>query len=283
MNEFNFSVLICVYKNDNSKYFKEALDSIYNQSLKPSEIVLVIDGYIPRETEEVISSFSGVSILKIVRLKENMGHGIARRMGIEACSNDIIALMDADDISVKTRFEKQIPLFVANSSLSVLGSNIDEFEENIHSVIAVRKVPETNEKIKEYLKKRCPFNQMTVCIRKNMVQQVGGYLDWYHNEDYYLWIRLHEKGFQFKNLNESLVKMRVSNELYKRRGGKKYFFSEYRLQKYMLNKRIINNFEFLDNVIKRFVLQILVPNNLRAILFKKFAREKYVGRNNEKI
>ncbi|MDF2685852.1 MAG: hypothetical protein K0S55_1033, partial [Clostridia bacterium] len=107
-NSIPFSVLICVYKNDNPDYFNEALYSIIKQTKKPNEIILVVDGPVTSHIDEIINKYEAEPFIKVIRLSENIGHGNARRIGLENCSNELIALMDADDISISNRFEKQL-------------------------------------------------------------------------------------------------------------------------------------------------------------------------------
>jgi glycosyltransferase involved in cell wall biosynthesis len=269
-----FSVSMCVYKNDNHVHFKEALESVFNQTLKPDEVVLVIDGPIPNPTDEVINNYENETSLKVIRLPENVGHGNARRIGLENCSNELIALMDADDISVTDRFEKQVKCFEENENISIIGGNIKEFINSVNNIVGIRNVPQNDNEIKHYMKKRCPFNQMTVMFKLSEVNKAGGYRDWYHNEDYYLWLRMYQSGATFMNLKDALVLVRVGNEMYGRRGGWKYFISEAKLQIYMFNHGITNVVTLLKNILIRFILQVLMPNKLRGLIFRKFARQK---------
>lgn len=271
-----FSVCMCVYGKDNPDWFKSAIDSVLNQTVKPTEIVLVVDGPVPELLNKYISDFQKNDIFNVIRLKENQGHGNARRIGLENCKCDLVALMDADDVSLPYRFEKQLEAFNKNNDLSIVGGNITEFVNDETNIVGVRKVPQKNAEINEYIKKRCPFNQVTVMFKKDDIQKVGGYKDWYCNEDYYLWIRMYLNNFKFLNIPEILVNVRVGKDMYNRRGGKKYFISEYKLQKYMLKKHVIGYITFLENVTKRFIVQILLPNSLRGIVFQKFARSKSV-------
>src|SRR5690606_9115564 len=121
--KFQFSVLICVYKGDDAECFREALESIINQTLKPDEIILVVDGPIPTSINEVINIYEEYPFFKVTRIAENTGHGNARRIGLNNCSYDLVAIMDADDISVPNRFEMQIKCFKENSNLSIVGGN----------------------------------------------------------------------------------------------------------------------------------------------------------------
>ncbi|MFC4620461.1 glycosyltransferase [Camelliibacillus cellulosilyticus] len=266
--------MICVYKNDNPEHFKDAMESVINQTRKPDEIVLVVDGPIPESINEIIESYEKECFFKVIRLDENVGHGNARRIGLENCSNELIALMDADDISVVDRFEKQVKCFEQDENLSIVGGNITEFIDSVNNIVGTREVPQNDYEIKQYMKKRCPFNQMTVMFKLSEVNNAGGYKDWYQNEDYYLWIRMHINGAIFKNLNDTLCLVRVGKQMYKRRGGWKYFKSEAKLQKYMYYQGITSFTTFVYNMLIRFVLQVLMPNKMRAIIFKNFARRK---------
>lgn len=268
-----FSVAICVYGGDNPAYFDRALDSVFLQSRKADEVVLVIDGKISDKHEEVIKKYDTYPNFKTIRLDENKGHGIARGVSVQNCTHSIIAIMDSDDIALPDRFEKQIAVFEKNEDISVCGGQIEEFIEE-DNIIGKREVPLFDKDIKEYLKSRCPFNQQTVAFKKDIYEKAGGYIDWYMEEDYYLWVRMSEVGGYFYNLPDTLVKARMSADSYKRRGGWKYFSSEKKLQKYMLEKGIITRFKYFTNVTKRFIVQVLMPSGIRSWVFKKFARKK---------
>jgi len=274
-----FSVAMCVFDGDNTAFFKQALDSIINQTLKPNQIILVVDGSISASLKNVISSYDNITFLKVVYLPKNVGQGNARRIGLENCSNNLVALMDADDISVPDRFEKQIKIFKQFNDLDVVGGNINEFINSTDNIVGVRLVPQGDANIKDYLKKRCPFNQVTVMFKKSSVEFSGGYIDWYQEEDYYLWIRMCEAGAKFYNIQENLVNVRVGKDMYRRRGGWRYFKSEAKLQMYMYNKNIISFIRVVFNVSIRFVLQVVMPNSLRGFIFQKFAR----GEHDEKV
>lgn len=275
----NFSVAMCVYEKDNHVFFKIAVESILNQTCQPNEVVLVVDGPVGSMLNDVIAEFEKKPIFHVIRLKANVGHGNARRIALENCTNELVALMDADDISVPERFEKQLNLFTKKPEISIVGGNIAEFIDNTQNVIGSRVVPEDDRDIKTYMKKRCPMNQVTVMFRQADIAAVGGYIDWYCDEDYYLWIRLALGKYKFANIGETLVKVRVGDDMYARRGGIKYFFSEAKLQKLMLKERMISLPRYVLNVFQRFVLQVMMPNQLRSWAFKNFAREK--GNKNE--
>lgn len=273
MPDTKFSVSMCVYIKDNPEWFKTAVESILNQTVKPSEVVLVVDGPVNAQLDAVITHYENNPIFRVVRLPENVGHGKARRAGLTHCRYELVALMDADDISVSNRFEKQLEMFEADESLAIVGSNITEFVEEPDNVVGARVVETDDAAIKADMKARCPMNQVTVMFRKSAVDKVGGYMDWFNEEDYFLWLRMYLDGARFANLPDYLVNVRVGKEMYQRRGGKKYFLSEAKLQKYMYDNKVIGFIDFIVNVGKRFIVQIVLPNKLRSWVFKKFARK----------
>ncbi len=274
-----FSVCMCVYNKDNAQYFKEALESVLDQKLIPNEIVLVVDGPINQELKNVINEFKEQILLlgvdfNIIYLLINKGHGEARRVSIEQAKHEIVALADADDINEYNRFNKQIEAFKSNPSISIVGAQIMEIEHDTKIPISKKEVPIEDKEIKEYLKTRCPFNQMSVMFKKADVLSAGNYIDFHHNEDYYLWIRMYLNGCTFYNHPNTLVLARVNQEFYDRRGGFKYFSSEYKIQKIMLKHSIISFPRFCFNVVVRFVIQVTLPESIRGFLFKKLFRKE---------
>lgn len=273
-----FSVAMCVYGGDNANWFDTAISSVIKQTVKPSQISLVVDGPIPDEIRTVIEKYTQTCFEEAINftvswLEINQGHGTARRCSLEKSTYDIIALMDSDDICVPDRFENELKTMNATNA-DIVGGNIAEFIGDITHVVANRNVPENDKDIRLYMKKRCPMNQMTVMMKKESAMRAGGYIDWYCNEDYFLWLRMAEIGCVFANTGTVLVNVRVGKDMYKRRGGEKYFQSELRLQKYMLRKKIISRQMYATNVIKRFIIQQILPNNIRGWIFKKFARSQ---------
>ncbi len=274
----NFSVAMCVYEKDNPEWFDKSLESVsIKQSLKPFELVLVVDGPITKEIEGVIAKYEKILfessiVFKILRFEENQGHGNARRASVDNASCKYVALMDADDISLPNRFEEQIKLL--NDGADVCGGDISEFIDTENNIVSYRKVPLEDKNIKEFAKSRCPMNQVSVMFKKESYLAAGGYIDWFWEEDYYLWIRMIQNGFKFANTGTILVNVRVGESMYKRRGGLKYYKSEKKLQKYMLSNKIISFPKYLSNCLKRFIVQVLMPNNMRAWVFRKFARSR---------
>lgn len=259
---------MCVYHGDHAEYFDEALASVYNQSRLPDEVVLTVDGPVSAEIDSVITKYQKNEGMKVVRLEKNMGHGIARRTGLSNCTNEIVAIADADDINDPTRFEQQLMLFGKNSKLSAVSSSCYHFIGEISNITYIDKMPVTHEEICAKMKTMCPLTQASAMFKKSEVERVGGYMDWYHAEDYYLWIRMMENGAEFANVSAPLLYVRSAEDYMARRGGWNYFKSLEKLFRYMLKHKIINLPTYLYNVSTRFVAQILLPGSLRAKLRK---------------
>lgn len=271
-----FSVAISVYKSDNPIYFDRALSSITDlQTIKPDEVVLVVDGPVSKNIDLVIKKYEDkYPFFNVIRLETNGGLGNALKIAVENAKYDLIARMDSDDVSVNTRFAEQLSFFVNNPDIDIVGGDITEFIDKESNVVGKRSVPKSNYEIREYMKTRCAMNHVSVMYKKASVINAGGYQDWFWNEDYYLWIRMWLNGAKFANTGTVLVNVRVGEEMYQRRGGAKYFNSEKGLQDYMLQHNMINYITYLNNVGKRFVVQKLLSNKIRGWVFRTFARKK---------
>lgn len=203
-----------------------------------------------------------------VYLQTNQGLGNALRIALDNCTHDLVARMDSDDISAPYRFQKQLEIFRSTSSVDIVGGQITEFVGEPNNIVGLRDVELTDSNIKIDMKKRCAMNHMAVMYKKNVVQAVGGYQDWYYNEDYYLWIRMVEHGCKFANVPYVLVNVRTGAAMSARRGGWKYFRSEWLLQKYMLEHKLIAFPRYFCNVAVRFAGEYIATNSLRQIFYK---------------
>lgn len=268
-----YSVLMSVYIKESPVYLKESLESMVNQTIKPSEIVLVKDGPLTEALEEVIQMYVDrfPGLFNIIEFKENRGLGEALRVGVTKCSNELIARMDTDDIALPDRCEKQLKEFEKNSGLDIVGCQIIEFEGNTSNEISRRILPTEHEEIYEFAKKRCPFNHMTVMYKKDSVIKVGNYKSLPLFEDYYLWVRMFVSGCKAKNINEFLVYARTGKDMIKRRGGVSYISKIYRGRKTISKTGITNWVECHFSIFAHSMVSI-VPADVRAFIYGKFLR-----------
>ena len=267
-----FSVLMSVYIKEKPEYLDKALESIFNQTVTPNEVILVEDGPLTKELEKVIKKYEKkYPELKPIKYKENRGLGIALHDGLLECSNELVFRMDTDDICLPTRFEKQLKVF-KEKNVDIVGSNITEFDETMENITSNRIVPETDEEIKKMIKKRNPMNHMTVAYKKDAVIKAGNYQNMMYFEDYYLWARMINNNCKFYNIQETLVNVRGGIDMIKRRGGKKYIKPITYFEKQLLNLKLINKKEYLINLISRIGMS-LIPNSIRLLVYKKALRK----------
>lgn len=271
--EKEISVLMSVYKNDVPKYLRESLDSVLNQTYKAKEIIIVVDGPISDELNEILEEYeSKYSEIKIHRLEKNMGLGIAMNEGTKYCSCDYIARMDSDDVCELDRFEKQINMFKKDESLDVVGANCKEFFNDERTEFCYKIVPETHDEIIKFLKARCPICHPSIIFKKSMLLKCGGYQDWFYAEDWFLCVRLYLSGARFYNVQDSLINVRCNQNTYNRRSGLKYYKSVKALLKYMYKHKIIGFFKYTKEKIKRFIGHVMVPKKLKSKMYKEFMR-----------
>ena len=273
MSNIKFSVLMSIYKNDKPEFVKLAIDSILNQTLRPNQYVIMVDGPICDELKELLLAYEkNEKIIDLHFREKNLGLGLTLNEGLNYCNYDYVARMDADDYSLPTRFEKQINYLENNRNISVVGSVIKEFSKDIDDANLLRKVPEHHDEIIKVAKKRNPFNHPSVIFKKKDVINVGSYKNVRNLQDYFLWVDLIINGYKGYNIQEPLVYMRADENLFKRRSGKKYVKIQVDLLKYMKNKRFINSIEYIKAKIIR-TCSGYAPNWLRQFMFKKFLRK----------
>lgn len=268
-----YSVLMSVYKNDKADWLEISILSMINQTIEPDEIILMIDGPIPSELEEKINEMTDAyKVIKVYKNEKNLGLGLTMQKGLSLCKNEIVARMDSDDYSKPDRIEKEI-IMMKENDLDLVGSQADEFIDNIDNVISIHNVPVGETDIIKYSKQRNPFCHPSVIFKKSKVLESGDYQDMKLCEDYYLWIRMILNNCKIDNHPESLIRMRVSKDLYARRGGYKYFKNQKKLFKYMKDMNYIGTCTYIKILITRFVVQVLMPNKLRQKFYEKKLRK----------
>ncbi len=288
-----YSVLMPVYHKENAGYFRASIESMLAQSVPADDFVIVCDGPLTPQLDAVIRDFTAryPDLFQIVRLKKNRGLGIALQEGVSVCRHELIARMDSDDISAPDRCERQLAVFAAHP-YAIVGGNVEEFTDfapgcfrpklredqeterpgDLAKSAPVRRVPETDEKIRAFAKRRNPFNHPSVMFVKSAVLKAGGYQDCKGFEDYYLWVRMLGRGMQGYNIQRTLVYMRTDAGMYERRGGLSYAWKGV-CARWKIYKTGYSG--FLDFAVSAGgqVVMSLVPVGLRARFYGKFLRK----------
>jgi GT2 family glycosyltransferase len=264
-----FSVLLPVYHADTPERLRRAFESSTSeQTLQPSEVVLVRDGKVGAALEdEIVRLVRGSRIpVRRVDLDRNAGLAAALTAGLERCSYDVVARVDADDVSRPERFERQLPLIADGAD--VVGSAMTEIGDDESLTLATRTVPTGRAAIERVSRIRNPINHPTVVFRRSAVAAVGGYQPVPKAEDYWLWVRMMRAGADLRNVNEPLVSYRISDGAYERRGGPEAFRAEMDLLRRLHAIGHLTNLEWIRNVLVRGGYRF-VPKQLRTLGFRR--------------
>lgn len=260
----NFSVLMSVYFKENPSYLTDCLDSLCNQTLKADEIVLVEDGPLTSELYNVIAEYKKVLPIKSISLVENKGLANALNVGLSFCSNEIIARMDTDDISLYNRFAVQYDYMINNPDVAACSAFLEERCDKMQTCIKVKKLPLTHYDLVKFCKFRSPLSHPVVMFRKSAVLAVGGYPNIYP-EDYPLWCKLIHANYKLSNIPQVLLYMRAGDGMISRRG--KAFLPGYiKCYKLLYQLGMIGKLRLIFNV----TLQIFVRNLPQSILKKLY-------------
>lgn len=270
----DYSILMSVYYKENPEWLRQSIESMLNQTVRTNDFVIIKDGKLTEKLDKIISEYCEKypDIFHVIELEKNVGLGPALAIGIKECKNELIARMDSDDISVKERCEKELKKFGENPKLDIVGSSIAEFIDNINNVQAYRILPESDEEIKKYARRRNPFGHPSVMFKKSKVLEAGNYRSYYLCEDYDMWIRMIEKKAQCYNFQEILVYMRIGEDFYKRRGGIKYLKSILKFKKEQYKKGFFSRKDYIISAGTSTVI-CLMPNKIRDLFYKKVLRK----------
>jgi len=276
VNSFNFSVLLSLYHKENLLFLDQCFESIWNnQTIQPSEIILVLDGSIGEELSQCVEKWKEVigESLKIIPLSQNVGLGKALNEGLKHCSNDWVFRMDTDDICTPDRFEKQVVFIQQNPDIVLFSGQVIEFDQDISNATILKAVPIEFEDIKKIAQKRCPFNHMAVAYRKSIIDELGGYQHHLYMEDYNLWLRVIGAGYKVGNHTDVLLYARVGNGMHARRKGYQYIKSEKQLRdlkkQLKLQSSIHANMLFLARSLFR-----LLPASMLGKIYNMFLRKR---------
>ncbi len=268
----NYSVLMSVYKKEKASYLETAIESILNQTKKTNDFVILCDGPLTEELDNLLNKYKKNPIFNIVRFEENRGLGTALNEGIHFCKNEYVLRMDSDDISRSDRAEKEMAFL--DEGYDIVGSYISEFaNDDPNNIIGYRKPPIENEELYKFAKKRCPVNHPSVMYRKSKIIEAGNYQPLLYVEDFYLWVRCMLNGCKFHTIPEPLVNMRSGLGMSSRRGGKEYRKSHRFLFKFMKQHKFIGFFTYCMNCIK-FTVYGSLNNNFKYKLKNKLLRKK---------
>jgi glycosyltransferase involved in cell wall biosynthesis len=272
------SLLLPVWAGDRPDYLTAAFtSSVQEQTRPPDQVVIVRDGPVAPALAATIDELAATSPVpvEVVTLPRNIGLGPALDAGLAACTHDVVARMDADDLSLPHRFAVQMPIIEAGHDL--VGAGLVEFGAHAEDLVGTRTPPTAAADIAQRARFADPFNHPTVVYRRSAVQAAGGYTDMALMEDYLLFARMVDAGARPANLAEPLVCYRVGAGAYARRGGRELLRSELAVQRRFRQLGITTRGQYVRNVLVRGGYR-LVPETLRKLAYRALIANKGAGR-----
>lgn len=266
-------VIMSVYRNDKLAYLKETLDSLYNQTYSNFDIFIQCDGILPYELENFLDKEYENNKISLLNKRDD-------NKGLAYSLNELILIgykneyeyfvrMDADDISVLNRIEKQFLFMNKNKSIDICGGFIEEFNMDTNEKQIVSYFEE-NKDILYGMKRRNPIAHVTTFIRKSFFDKVGLYDPLKMNEDLDLWIRGFEKKCQFYNLQKVMVRVRTNNDFFNRRKNIKRAIEVMNLK---FKATRLFNFGLKGHIyaVAHFIL-FMLPGNLKQFIYRKMRK-----------
>ena len=260
----NCSVLMSVYSKEKPEYLMACLQSLVLQTFEADEIVLVEDGPISEEICSIIDDFRFELNIVSVRLQTNIGLAGALNAGLRHCNHELIVRMDTDDIAFPDRIKRQVEFMKSNPEVTASSGCIEEFDSEGHTR-SCRVLPLRHNELIRFSKQRCPLSHPAVIFKKSAIISVGGYPSTYP-EDYLLWVILISKGYIIGNISEPLVRMRIGDAIFMRR-GLKMLRGEIKIHKYMLDNNLISMIEFCKIVASKIIVRTS-PAVVKFFLYK---------------
>lgn len=273
------SLLLPVWAGDQPGFLTEAFRSTVDaQTRRPDQVVIVRDGPVDAHLAACIDALAADSPVpvEVVAIPRNVGLGPALDAGLDACRHDVVARMDADDISLPHRFAVQMPIM--ETGIDLLGSGLLEIGSDPGDVVGRRTPPVDPDTIRIRARFADPFNHPTVVYRRELVRAVGGYTDFALMEDYLLWAKMIMAGARVANVAEPLVYYRVGAGAYARRGGLGQLRAELAVQRRFRQLGFTTGVQFARNVLMRGGYR-LVPERVRRLAYRRVIAPYGEGRN----
>ena len=260
-----FSVLLPVHDKINDLDFKKSIKSILSNSLKPTEIIIIVDGKIDLTKKSFLKFLSKKHKIFKVYYKKKIGLTKALNFGLNICENELIFRADADDFNKHNRFKIQLN-YMKKYKLDVLGSQISEKYKS--KKIIKRIIIKPN--FVNYIL-RNPINHMTVLYKKSKILKIGGYPDIPYKEDYALWLKCYFSGLKIKNIKRPLVDCEIDESFFQRRSNIKSILSEISLfiYSFKINPALLI---MLIPILLRCII-LIMPRQFFKLFFLKILRK----------
>jgi glycosyltransferase involved in cell wall biosynthesis len=266
------SVLMSIYDKELPKHLDQCLGSLVTQTLQPDEVVVVKDGPLTSELEEVFARYSGRLPFVFVPLAKHVGLGNALAAGLQRCTSDIVARVDSDDIYPPFRMMQQVNFLRDNPNVSVVSAAGAEFEDDHRRPFGIRSSPGWV-RLDRAARFRNPVSfHTTAMFRKDHVTAVGNYQSCTGFEDYYLWARMLLAGFRIYNMPDVLAYVRCGNGMLSKRRGPRYMGYEIAFLSKCYRIGFLSKSQLLFSFVSRIPFRLL-PAGMLGSVYRAFLRK----------
>ncbi len=267
-----YSVLMPLWYKEKNEYIRQSLESMLQQTVAPTEIVLVVDHKLLPETESLLielqTEYPYTQIHKAEKFDlDGKGLGEILAYGVLKCKCEFIARMDTDDIAFKDRCQRELDILISDPSIAIVGGGLQKFTTTPEEIDGYRIPPEQGKKLMEYSKYRNPFNHPTVMFRRQVILQVGNYSALKECEDYELWYRVLKNGYHGYNIQSPVLHYRAGTDMLKRRKNKRFFHQSVKLVLDMKREKYINFLE-MSVALGMQVIRFYAPFQINKIVYK---------------
>lgn len=266
------SVLMGVSPSEDANNLDHAIQSIWtDQTLKPTQVILVKDGALGNDLEHVISKWENIisDRILIISNKQNIGLTKSLNIGIKQATGDYIARMDSDDISMPYRFEHQVKFLENHPDIVIVGGHLQEFNSDNEN-LGIRKYPLDNSSILKYIHKACPLAHPAVMMRRKIFENGIHYDERYRTcQDIALWFDVLVAGYKIANLDEVTIKFRRDGSIYKRRNREK---GKYELRIYSSGIKRLYGLCTIKYIypVARYLFRMMPERVVKAVYGSKF-------------
>ena len=196
-----------------ARFLRQAIESILSQTFQDFEFIVVNDGS-NDESKAIVESYlqQGNGNIRVFDMPKQSGVTKTLNFALLVSRSELIARMDADDVSLPDRIAEQVAFLDGNKDISILGTWFHSMDEDLKSIVWDNQTPTDPDAISKELLNRCCIGHPTIMMRKKTVEVLGGYdesSDVLAVEDYEFWLRATSRGFRIANLPKHLYKHRI--------------------------------------------------------------------------
>ena len=254
------SIIMSTYKEEET-LLRESIESILNQTFKDFEFIIILDYPDNNLHKKIIEEYSKIdNRIRFFVNEKNLGLTGSLNRGLSLAKGEYIGRMDADDISLPYRLERQLE-YIKKNQYDLIGGITQMIDEEGNSIFSIQKVPTDFNKIKKALRYGQCIAHPTWLGRKEVFDCLNGYRNIPLCEDFDFTLRVVLNGFKISNLNETVLKYRMTKNSISRNN----LYDQYLYMKYITNEYSNGNIASVENA-KEYVKSHLNKKNSEKYL-----------------